>query len=65
MRPAGGAPPAGVLSYLNSVLSARGPGALPYADELKWSIREHVVQLVQARVTRVGACARARGASVR
>lgn len=58
MRPGdgsgGGAPP-GVLSYLNGVLSARGAAALPYAEELKWPIREHILQLVQARRGRVPA----------
>jgi hypothetical protein len=48
------APAPSVLSYLNSVLSSRGPGGLPYAEELKWTIREHVVQLQQAR-TRIAA----------
>jgi hypothetical protein len=45
---AGSAAPA-LLSYLNGVLSARGAAALPYAEELKWTIREHVLQLLQAR----------------
>jgi ESCRT-I complex subunit TSG101 len=50
MRAAAAAgPPAGVLTYLNSALSARGAGALPYAEDLKWSVREHIVQLLQAR----------------
>ena len=43
----GGSP--AVLSYLNSALSARGPAALPYVEELKWTIREHVVQLLAVR----------------
>ncbi len=46
---AGSAAPA-LLSYLNGVLSSRGAAALPYAEELKWTIREHVLQLLQARV---------------
>ena len=38
-----------VLSFLNSVLSARGPNALPYMEEHKWSIREQVMQLHTVR----------------
>ena len=48
MRPAGGGSPA-LVNYLNEALSARGPNALPYANDLWWPIREHVVQLLQAR----------------
>ncbi|KAH6777669.1 Ubiquitin-conjugating enzyme/RWD-like protein [Perilla frutescens var. hirtella] len=34
--------------FLNSVLSQRGPAALPYAEDMKWHIRQHLMQLVEA-----------------
>jgi hypothetical protein len=51
MRPAGGgsAGSPALVNYLNEALSARGPNALPYANDLWWPIREHMVQLLQAR----------------
>ncbi|GAQ82072.1 Vacuolar sorting protein/ubiquitin receptor VPS23 [Klebsormidium nitens] len=33
--------------FLNSVLSQRGPNALPYAEDVKWSIRQHLLAVVQ------------------
>ena len=48
MRPAAGS--AALVNYLNEALSARGPNALPYANDVWWPIREHVVQLLQARM---------------
>ena len=48
MRPAGSGS-AALVNYLNEALSARGPNALPYANDVWWPIREHVVQLLQAR----------------
>ncbi|PRQ38058.1 putative ubiquitin-conjugating enzyme/RWD, steadiness box (SB) domain-containing protein [Rosa chinensis] len=35
-------------TFLNSVLSQRGPSALPYAEELKWLIRQHLVALISS-----------------
>ena len=51
MRSSNGGTPgsSAVLSFLNSVLSARGPNALPYMEEHKWSIREQVMQLHTVR----------------
>ncbi|KAL1559435.1 protein ELC-like [Salvia divinorum] len=34
--------------FLNSVLSQRGPAALPYAEDMKWHIRQHLMHLVEA-----------------
>ena len=36
-----------VVSYLNSVLSQRGQGSLPYAEDAKWTIRQHLLDLLQ------------------
>ncbi|BBN20228.1 ESCRT-I complex subunit TSG101 [Marchantia polymorpha subsp. ruderalis] len=33
--------------FLNSVLSQRGPNALPYDEGMKWSIRQHLLTLLQ------------------
>ena len=60
MRPAAGS--AALVNYLNEALSARGPNALPYANDVWWPIREHVVQLLQARSR---ARVSARGATAR
>ncbi|CAN6460628.1 unnamed protein product [Victoria cruziana] len=35
------------VQFLNGVLSQRGPSALPYSEDLKWYIRQHLVNLVQ------------------
>jgi len=37
-----------MMQFLNSVLSQRGPQALPYVEDDKWSVREHILLLVQA-----------------
>ncbi|XP_047980444.1 protein ELC-like [Salvia hispanica] len=34
--------------FLNTALSQRGPAALPYAEETKWRIRQHLMQLVES-----------------
>ncbi|XP_024927567.3 protein ELC-like [Ziziphus jujuba] len=34
--------------FLSSVLSQRGPSALPYAEDTKWLIRQHLVSLTTA-----------------
>ncbi|KAK2995734.1 hypothetical protein RJ640_004263 [Escallonia rubra] len=34
--------------FLSSVLSQRGPSALPYAEDVKWLIRQHLVALSDA-----------------
>uniref|UniRef100_A0ACD5Y6J8 Uncharacterized protein n=2 Tax=Avena sativa TaxID=4498 RepID=A0ACD5Y6J8_AVESA len=34
--------------FLNTVLSQRGPSALPYAEDVKWLIRNHLVALIDA-----------------
>ncbi|XP_051121401.1 protein ELC-like isoform X2 [Andrographis paniculata] len=34
--------------FLNSVLSQRGPSALPYAEDMKWHIRQHLLYLTEA-----------------
>ncbi|KAL3690517.1 hypothetical protein R1sor_016826 [Riccia sorocarpa] len=33
--------------FLNSVLSQRGPNALPYDEAVKWNIRQHLLTLLQ------------------
>ncbi|KAJ3672339.1 hypothetical protein LUZ60_007060 [Juncus effusus] len=33
--------------FLNTALSQRGPAALPYAEDVKWLIRNHLVSLVE------------------
>ncbi|KAG8390835.1 hypothetical protein BUALT_Bualt01G0124800 [Buddleja alternifolia] len=33
--------------FLNSVLSQRGPTALPYAEDMKWHIRQHLLYLIE------------------
>lgn len=34
--------------FLSNVLSQRGPSALPYAEDSKWLIRQHLVALIEA-----------------
>ncbi|CAL5056652.1 unnamed protein product [Urochloa decumbens] len=45
-------PSAGGVQYaqqfLNTALSQRGPAALPYAEDVKWLIRNHLVALAEA-----------------
>lgn len=33
--------------FLNGVLSQRGPQALPYVEDEKWSIRQHLLLVIQ------------------
>ncbi|KAL6524697.1 hypothetical protein OROHE_015979 [Orobanche hederae] len=33
--------------FLNSLLSQRGPAALPYAEDMKWHIRQHLLHLTE------------------
>jgi hypothetical protein len=41
-------PPVGqALEFLSQVLSQRGPQAVPYAENVKWSIREHMSDLLK------------------
>ncbi|KAL3650182.1 hypothetical protein CASFOL_006585 [Castilleja foliolosa] len=35
--------------FLNSVLSQRGPAALPYAEDMKWHIRQHLLHLTETQ----------------
>lgn len=35
-----------IQQFLSSVLSQRGPSALPYAEDVKWLIRQHLVSLI-------------------
>lgn len=35
------------MQFLNSVLSQRGPQSLPYEEEVKLTIRQHLVQVIQ------------------
>ncbi|CAL9115372.1 unnamed protein product [Musa textilis] len=37
-----------VQQYLSTALSQRGPAALPYAEDAKWLIRQHLVVLAEA-----------------
>ncbi|KAL2248824.1 protein ELC-like [Sesamum indicum] len=37
-----------IQQFLNSVLSQRGPAALPYAEDMKWHIRQHLLYLTEA-----------------
>ncbi|KAK1289332.1 Protein ELC [Acorus calamus] len=37
-----------VQQFLSTVLSQRGPGSLPYAEDAKWLIRHHLMALVDA-----------------
>ncbi|XP_044460568.1 protein ELC-like [Mangifera indica] len=45
--PAGTPPnPQQAQQFLSSVLSQRGPSALPYAEDTKWLIRQHLLTLI-------------------
>uniref|UniRef100_A0A0C9S179 TSA: Wollemia nobilis Ref_Wollemi_Transcript_26238_1798 transcribed RNA sequence n=1 Tax=Wollemia nobilis TaxID=56998 RepID=A0A0C9S179_9CONI len=35
------------VQFLNNVLSQRGPSALPYEEDVKWLIRQHLVSVIQ------------------
>ncbi|KAH9329806.1 hypothetical protein KI387_001914, partial [Taxus chinensis] len=35
------------VQFLNNVLSQRGPSALPYDEDVKWLIRQHLVSVIQ------------------
>ncbi|KQK02186.1 protein ELC-like [Brachypodium distachyon] len=52
MAPPSPPPPATGAQYahqfLNTALSQRGPSALPYAEDVKWLIRNHLVALADA-----------------
>ncbi|KAL6957092.1 hypothetical protein U1Q18_034805 [Sarracenia purpurea var. burkii] len=37
-----------IQQFLSSVLSQRGPSALPYSEDVKWLIRQHLVTLTDA-----------------
>ncbi|CAF1884577.1 hypothetical protein Bca4012_047833 [Brassica carinata] len=37
-----------IQQFLNSVLSQRGPSALPYAETTKWLIRQHLLTLISS-----------------
>lgn len=47
VQPASPSPPNPQLTqqFLSSVLSQRGPSALPYSEDTKWLIRQHLVSL--------------------
>ncbi|KAH8951996.1 hypothetical protein BDL97_09G061200 [Sphagnum fallax] len=51
MMPALGGSPTSHAStqfqFLGSVLSQRGPSALPYVEDDKWNIRQHLLQVIQ------------------
>ncbi|XP_043698112.1 protein ELC-like [Telopea speciosissima] len=36
-----------IQQFLSNVLSQRGPSALPYAEDVKWLIRQHLLALVE------------------
>ena len=43
-------PPVGqAMEFLSKVLSERGPQAVPYAENTKWAIREHMSELLKVR----------------
>ncbi|CAL5400772.1 unnamed protein product [Camellia sinensis] len=46
----GGSPPNSqyIQQFLSSVLSQRGPSALPYTEDVKWLIRQHLVSLSES-----------------
>ncbi|GLT93412.1 hypothetical protein SLE2022_112060 [Rubroshorea leprosula] len=44
--PATSSNPQQIQQFLNSVLSQRGPSALPYVEDTKWLIRQHLVTLM-------------------
>ncbi|XAR68467.1 hypothetical protein NMG60_11003587 [Bertholletia excelsa] len=37
-----------IVQFLSSVLSQRGPSALPYSEDVKWLIRQHLLSLTDA-----------------
>ncbi|KAL6188934.1 hypothetical protein ACLB2K_040325 [Fragaria x ananassa] len=37
-----------LATFLSGVLSQRGPSALPYAEDIKWLIRQHLVALISS-----------------
>ncbi|GAB4828032.1 hypothetical protein Ancab_034945 [Ancistrocladus abbreviatus] len=37
-----------ILQFLSNVLSQRGPSALPYSEDVKWLIRQHLLSLTDA-----------------
>ncbi|KAG4966896.1 hypothetical protein JHK82_032613 [Glycine max] len=41
-------PAPAMTQFLNSVLSQRGPSAVPYSEDTKWLIRQHLVALTTA-----------------
>ncbi|KAJ4972101.1 hypothetical protein NE237_005200 [Protea cynaroides] len=36
-----------IQQFLSNVLSQRGPSALPYAEDVKWLIRQHLLALIE------------------
>ncbi|XP_021775146.1 protein ELC-like [Chenopodium quinoa] len=44
----GGASNPQTLQFLSNVLSQRGPSSLPYSEDVKWLIRQHLVSLTDA-----------------
>lgn len=48
MVPPAGTPPPNPqqIQFLSSVLSQRGPSALPYTEDTKWLIRQHLLTLI-------------------
>jgi hypothetical protein len=50
-------PPVGqALEFLSQVLSQRGPQAVPYAENVKWNIREHLSDLLKVGPRHGSAC---------
>jgi hypothetical protein len=48
-------PPLGqALEYISQVLSQRGPQAVPYEEKFKWTIREHLSELLKVTVFAAG-----------
>ncbi|CBI16582.3 unnamed protein product, partial [Vitis vinifera] len=48
MASSSSSPPQSSHQFLTSVLSRRGPSALPYAEDVKWMIRQHFLSLADA-----------------
>ena len=43
-------PPYGqAIDYLNNVLSQGGPQAVPYDEAVKWTVRDHVLEVQKVR----------------
>ena len=42
----GGPPPGGWSQFLGNALSRRGPDALPYAEDVKWTVRQQLLDMV-------------------